>query len=49
VLALLLERFSVRAPEPEPEAMRYRSVTLTPARGARTILVPQSIRRPKPS
>lgn len=41
VLAALLARFTVRAAGPEPEAMRHRDITLTPARGARVILEPR--------
>jgi cytochrome P450 family 135 len=38
VLSVLLTHVTVRAVEPEAEAMRNRSVTLTPVRGGRVIL-----------
>ena len=41
VLSTLLEHATVRAAEPDDEAMRNRSVTLTPARGGRVILEPR--------
>ena len=41
VLSTLLARATVRAAEPEPDAMRRRAVTLRPARGARVIVEPR--------
>ena len=38
VLAALLRRVAIRTPDREIEAMRSRTVTLTPARGARLVL-----------
>jgi cytochrome P450 family 135 len=42
MLSTLLARVTVSAEEPEPEAMRYRAVTLLPARGARVLVQPRA-------
>ncbi|HYJ00496.1 MAG TPA: cytochrome P450, partial [Thermoleophilaceae bacterium] len=40
VLSTLLARAGVRAAEPEREALRRRTITMTPSRGARVVLQP---------
>jgi cytochrome P450 len=38
VLRAFIERADLRAPDPEPEKVRVRNITLAPARGARVVL-----------
>jgi hypothetical protein len=39
ILRTILERAELRAPDPEPERVRLRNVTLAPGRGTRVELV----------